>query len=118
MRLFAVRIFVDDYAAARSFYVETLGLPVAWEMAELAAIGLDAGSAQLIVEAAQPQRPEAGLIGRFVGVSLQVEDVDQAYWSLGNRGVPFDTPPERQVWGGTLAHFRDPAGNVLTLLGS
>jgi hypothetical protein len=31
--------------------------------------------------------------------------------------VVFDGPPERQIWGGTLAHFRDHAGNVLTLLG-
>lgn len=118
MRLYAVRIFVDDFDAARAFYAETLQLPVAWEMADLPAIGLDAGGPQLIVETAAPDGPDAHLVGRFVGVSLQVDDVDQAYWSLGNRGVAFDTPPERQVWGGTLAHFRDPAGNVLTLLGS
>jgi predicted enzyme related to lactoylglutathione lyase len=27
-------------------------------------------------------------------------------------------PPEKQPWGGIVAHFRDPDGNVITLLGS
>jgi predicted enzyme related to lactoylglutathione lyase len=33
------------------------------------------------------------------------------------KGVHFTAPPEKQEWGGTLAHFEDPAGNVLTLVG-
>ena len=31
--------------------------------------------------------------------------------------VEFLAPPEKQPWCGSLAHFRDPDGNVLTLLG-
>jgi hypothetical protein len=33
------------------------------------------------------------------------------------RGVEFLSPPERQPSNGTLAHLRDPDGNILTLLG-
>jgi hypothetical protein len=29
----------------------------------------------------------------------------------------FHAPPEKQEWGGTLAHLKDSAGNVLTLVG-
>ena len=54
---------------------------------------------------------------RFVAVSLQVEDVQAVYEELVAKGVEFLGPPERMGWGGTLAHFRDPDGNVLTLPG-
>ena len=49
------------------------------------------------------------MVGRFVGVS--------AYETLAARGVDFVGPPEKQPWGGVLAHLRDPDGNILTLLG-
>jgi uncharacterized glyoxalase superfamily protein PhnB len=46
-----------------------------------------------------------------------VADVELAYRCLRDRGVEFPGPPERQAWGGLLAHFRDPDGNVITLVG-
>ncbi|MEM7427426.1 MAG: VOC family protein [Pseudomonadota bacterium] len=118
MKLYGIRIFVDDLDQAKLFYRDTLGLPVVWEM-EGTAIGFDAG-AQLIVE---PVAPDAGpedraLVGRFVGCSLQVDDIEETYRALSATGVLFDSLPEKQFWGGTLAHFRDPSGNVLTLLGT
>jgi uncharacterized glyoxalase superfamily protein PhnB len=65
-----------------------------------------------------PNDPEtAALVGRFAGVSLQVPDVLAAYELLLAKSVDFEGPPERQSWGGTLAHLRDPDGNVITLLG-
>ena len=56
-------------------------------------------------------------MGRFLGVSLRVDDIDGVYHDLTQKGVAFDAPPEQQAWGGKLAHFEDPDGNVLTLLG-
>lgn len=117
MRLYGVRIFVDDFAAARQFYAETLGLEIAWEMAEHGVAGFKVGSAELIVEAIGSHREYADLVGRFVGVSLQVKDIEATWRDLSAKGVEFETPPEKQFWGGTLAHFKDPADNVLTLLG-
>ena len=35
---------------------------------------------------------------------------------LEGKGVRFVRPPKRQPWGGRLAHFSDPDGNVVTLL--
>lgn len=117
MRLYGVRVFVDDFAAARRFYAETLGLEIDWEMAEAGAAGFKVGAATLIVEAAGRDREYGDLVGRFVGVSLEVDDIEATWRALSARGVEFEAPPEKQPWGGTLAHFRDPAGNVLTLLG-
>lgn len=36
---------------------------------------------------------------------------------MRSRGVHFTDPPEEQPCGGSLAHFPDPVGNILTLLG-
>jgi uncharacterized glyoxalase superfamily protein PhnB len=66
------------------------------------------------------RRADAGsaeLVGRFVGVSLQVEGIDATHATLVARGVRFSSPPELQPWGGSLANFEDPDGNVLTLFG-
>ncbi|GMG81782.1 hypothetical protein LNKW23_09950 [Paralimibaculum aggregatum] len=115
MQLYGVRIFVDDLAAAREFYGETLGLAAVWEMPD--AVGYGAGGATLIVETEDPAGPDGELVGRFVGVSLAVEDIAAAHRDLAARGVVFHGAPTAQPWGGMLAHFDDPAGNTLTLLG-
>lgn len=117
MKLYGVRIFVDDFQAARTFYAGTLGLPVAWEMAEQGAFGVIVGGPQLIIEAVEPGGDDDARVGRFIGVSLQVDDIHSSHARLRDRGVVFTGPPERQDWGGWLAHFDDPAGNTLTLLG-
>jgi lactoylglutathione lyase len=75
--------------------------------------------AQLVLERVDPSDAEGrALVGRFVGVTLEVPDVLATYEHLVARGVDFVEPPEKQPWGGILAHFRDPDGNVLTLSGS
>ncbi len=113
--LSALRIFVDDLAGARDFYEDTLGLPLVWT-AE-GALGFDVG-VSLIVESvpADADDDDRALVGRFVGCSFAVDDIDAHYTELAGRGVTFHGPPAHQQWGGHLAHFDDPAGNVLTLV--
>ncbi len=75
--------------------------------------------AQLVLERVDPSDSEGrALVGRFVGVSLEVPDVLATYERLVARGVDFVEPPEKQAWGGMLAHLRDPDGNVITLVGT
>ncbi|HKY95792.1 MAG TPA: VOC family protein [Kiloniellales bacterium] len=118
MRLYGIRIFVDDLEAARHFYERDLGLPVKWTHAKIA-VGYDLG-VDLIVEEvdAEAEENDQALVGRFVGASIAVDDIDSVYETLTAKGVAFVGPPERQAWGGKLAHFEDPSGNVLTLLGA
>jgi catechol 2,3-dioxygenase-like lactoylglutathione lyase family enzyme len=115
MQLVAIRIFVDDLTAARRFYQETLGLPLAWD--EEDSLGFDVGG-NLIVESVprSAKAEDRALVGRFVGCSLEVNNVEKACKALSAKGVVFTGPPERQPWGGTLAHFKDPSGNILTLV--
>ncbi len=118
MKLYALRIFVDDLAAARAFYRDVLGLSVVWDHEETA-FGLDVGTS-LIIEAVAPDAPaeDRAMVGRFVGCSLQVEDMGAEHARLSAAGVHFHGAPAKQYWGGTLAHFDDPAGNTLTLFGA
>ncbi len=117
-KLFAVRVFVTDWDRAIRFYSETLGMPVAFRSDEIGWAQMATGEGQLALERVDPSDQEGqALIGRFVGVSLQVSDILMTYQTLAERGVEFLAPPEKQPWGGMLAHLRDPDGNILTLLG-
>lgn len=113
MRVNAMRVFVDDLAKARAFYEKKLGWPVAFSDEKAGVIGYDLG-VTVIVENGDGHEP--GLVGRFTGVSIWVDDIDAAHKSLTKGGVAFDGPPEAMSWGGRLAHFKDPAGNTLTLV--
>jgi lactoylglutathione lyase len=46
-----------------------------------------------------------------------VMNIEQVCQELISKGVEFEGLPVKQPWGGVLAHFRDPDGNVITLLG-
>lgn len=110
--LYAARIFVSDLDAARQFYGETIGLRVAFDMGD--AVGFEAG-ALLIVEREYGNTPES-LVGRFLGLSLQVDDVAATVDRLETAAVRIVGRPQRQPWGGILAHVADPSSNTLSLV--
>lgn len=49
-------------------------------------------------------------------VNLGVSDIHATYRELTAQGVEFIRPPEREHWGGWVATFPDPDGNLLQLL--
>jgi catechol 2,3-dioxygenase-like lactoylglutathione lyase family enzyme len=111
----AVRIFVDDVERARHFYRDILELSEAWATPDCAMFDLDGKN--VLLEKVAADDPEHDLVGRFLAVSFNVDDIDAAYRKLTAKGVSFSGPPERQGWGGTLAFPSDPDGNILTLVG-
>ena len=119
-KIYAVRVFVRDWERAVRFYTETLGMKTTFADAEMGWAELGTGEAHLAIERwpEGESDDEEELVGRYVGVSLTVADVQKSYETLRERGVEFLAPPSQQPWGGVLASFRDPEGNVLTLLGS
>ncbi len=111
----AIRVFTFDMAAARPFYTETLGLKATLTTDDIAIF--DTGGARLILETAdRDDADERDLVGRFVGLSFTVDNIDGVCTELRNRGARLDNPPAQQDWGGTLAHVKDPDGNILTLV--
>jgi uncharacterized glyoxalase superfamily protein PhnB len=78
----------------------------------------ETGEAVLAIEASEPDEDEGDEFqAGFLAISLQVDDIHAVYEELRTKGVEFLGPPETMAWGGTLAYFKDPDGNVLTLLG-
>ena len=49
-------------------------------------------------------------------VNLQTQDIHSDYQSLSRQGVQFIRLPEQEHWGGWVATFLDPDGNILQLL--
>ena len=47
---------------------------------------------------------------------LGVDDIRSEHARLASEGVEFIRPPEQEHWGGWVATFKDPDGNVLQLL--
>ena len=118
MQLYAIRIFVRRWSEACEFYHSTLGLKERFRDDDIGWAEYDLGGPCFGVERVQPGDADGeAMVGRFVGVSLRVDDIAAAYASLRDQGVRFATPPEKQGWGGSLAHFYDPDDNQLTLLG-
>lgn len=118
MKIYAVRILVDDWVSACKFYEEMLGLTLEFKDDSFGWAEFDVGGAKFGIErvAADAPAEDKALIGRFVGVSLQVDDVQSTYDDLIAKGVEFTAAPEKQPWGGVLAHFKDTSGNVITLM--
>ncbi len=118
LSLYVIRVFVRDWPTSVDFYEQVLELPPQIRDDEMGWAQFAAGGASLAVERVAPGDAEAeALSGRFVGASLHTPDIQATYQTLCARGVKFLSEPEHQPWGGMLAHFEDPDGNVLTLLG-
>ena len=108
MKVYGIQILVDDIVAARAFYVDTLGLKLAWEIPEMGAFGVEVEPIQFIVTVMGEERTMGGAPGRFIGVSIAVDDMDSVYRDLTAKGVPFEGPPQQQPWGGAPAVTVEP----------
>jgi len=112
-----LRVFVSDISRAQPFYQDILGLPLARGGASQGYLLFKPAGINILVESCEANDREGrSLIGRFVGLSFRVQDVQQAYEELTSRRVAFSGAPEVQPWGGTLAHIYDPDRNILTLV--
>ena len=109
----------DDIPRAKQFYGETLGLDVTDEMDGL---GLQlAGGGQVFVYPKADHQPAA-----FTVLNFPVDDVDTAVERLAAAGVRFEQyegplqTDEKGIHRGdgepTIAWFKDPAGNILSVL--
>ncbi len=109
---------VDDVPKAHRFYGETLGLKTSAEHG-LLTLHL-AGGRDTLVYPKSDHEPATYTILNF-----PVDDIDAAVDELGKRGIRFERYEgfeqdakgiSREPGGPPIAWFRDPAGNILSVL--
>jgi catechol 2,3-dioxygenase-like lactoylglutathione lyase family enzyme len=118
-RIGYVVVFVRDWDGAMRFYGDLLGIEVVRRQDRdgFAEFRFPAGGPNLLVEQVDKTDVEArALVGQFVGMSVTARDIRGAYEQLSARGVRFEAAPSHQSWGGMLAHFYDPDGNMWSLV--
>ena len=108
-----VVIWTDSLDRLVAFYRDTLGL--APHSARPGFVAFKWGDVRLSLGTHSDVRGPTKDPFRIM-VNLGVEDIHAAYQTLSARGVHFLRPPEKEHWGGWVASFSDPDGNVLQLL--
>lgn len=112
---------VDDIAKAKEFYGKTLGLEVT-EDEEMGMLTLKiAGGANILVYPKDNHEPAT-----FTIMNFPVTDIDRAVDQLTEAGVRFERydmpgldPDGKGIYrwqGPAMAWFKDPAGNILSVL--
>lgn len=111
-----ININVTDFAAAVAFYSQVLGLQQEFADESFGYASYAAGPIRLGVARIDPQDEEQRqLVGRHTGVGFSVEDLAAAHQELAEKGVRFTMEPQKQPWGGFMALFADPEGNIFYL---
>ncbi|HEY9381674.1 MAG TPA: VOC family protein [Burkholderiales bacterium] len=109
---------VDDIAKAKAFYGETLGLDVSEEHGMLD-LHL-AGGVEVLIYPKPNHEPAT-----FTILNFPVDDIEKTVDRLSARGVRFEQyegeieTDERGIFRGEgplIAWFKDPAGNILSVL--
>jgi catechol 2,3-dioxygenase-like lactoylglutathione lyase family enzyme len=106
---------VDDIPKAKAFYGDTLGLEVT-EHNGLLNLHIAGGSTVLVYP--KPNHTPA----TFTILNFPVDDIDKAVAELTKRGITFEHYPNTDTQGVSrgegplIAWFKDPAGNILSVL--
>lgn len=111
LRIGYVNVFVSDFRQSLVFYRDVLGLTPNRIDEDWGYGSFHAGAVSFAIAKAN----DPALLGRHTGIGFIVDDIDATYDKLREAGVDFEMPPTPQPWGGTLALFKDPDGNIFYL---
>ena len=111
---------VDDLDQAREFYGETLGIKTSVMSEENGLMSLDLAGDRATLVYVKPDFTPA----TYTILNFPVDDIDQAVDELAGRGVRFERydafdQDEKGIARGpgpAIAWFKDPAGNILSVL--
>jgi len=126
MKLNGIRLLVENFDEAFTFYSEKLGLPVTWGSigGQYASFDIGNGSdglsifpSDLMAQAIGNSDLELPLGCREkTAIILDVENVDEIYKELSAKGVEFiNDPTDMTGWGIRTVHLRDTEGNLIEL---
>ena len=105
---------VIDYQRSIAFHRDVIGFPLLISDEKFQFARFQAGDVTFaVVGGAGKERESRGDV--HAGIAICVPDVDAAYRELSAKGVRFAMPPTKQPWGGYMALFADPDGNIFYL---
>jgi len=106
-------VHVRDFERAVAFYSDILGLRPEFTDPGFNYARFDVAGMSFAV--ARDPAATGPVEDRQTGIGMVVPDVDAASAELKAKGVRFTLEPGRQPWGGYMAMFADPDGNVFYL---
>ena len=103
----------SHFESMRSFYADILGLSVRSVRKEF--INFELNSFRLTIAVHSEIKNSARDPLRIM-INLGTARIQETYNMLTNKGVSFLREPEQESWGGWIATFTDPDGNIIQLL--
>jgi predicted enzyme related to lactoylglutathione lyase len=103
----------ERFEAMARFYRDRLGLTPRTSKSDF--INFDWGGVRLSVSVHDRVRGASRDPFRIM-VNLAVDDIRAVHARLAGAGVGFTRPPETEDWGGQVASFLDPDGNLIQLM--
>ncbi|WP_111562676.1 VOC family protein [Rhizobium sp.] len=100
-----------DRNAARSFYQDILGLELLMDHGWIATYGSDQQMAVQVSVAS-----EGGSGTRVPGLSIEVDDVDEAFSAMSAAGFEITYGPADEPWGVRRFYVRDPFGTLVNIV--
>ena len=115
-RIGYVIVGVKSLDAAVAFYRDVMGFQLLHSEPQFNFAAFQVGALQFSLAASEGGDDSVhGSGNRNTGIGFQVADVDAAHAELAAKGVHFTMPPSKQPWGGYMAMFADPDGNIFYL---
>jgi catechol 2,3-dioxygenase-like lactoylglutathione lyase family enzyme len=126
MKFSNVRLLVKDYKKCFRFYTGQLGLEPAWGDEEgcYASFKVAEGIEGFAIFVSDYMAPAVGNADKTQPegyrekslVSFEVENVDETFQTLSNKGITFvNQPMDMPDWGMRVVHLRDPEDNLIEL---
>ena len=102
------RVFVNDFHKCVGFYEHKLGLRLEFSSNDHAEF--QTSGPKLILEKIDRDNVSESemYVGRFIGLSFRVKEMNRTYQRLTALGIEFTGPPQTTPWGGMVTHFYDP----------
>jgi catechol 2,3-dioxygenase-like lactoylglutathione lyase family enzyme len=113
MRLNTVRIPCRNWNDAERFYALLLNSQPSFGSPADGYLGFVIDNVNILLE---PEESAGFQCGRYLGFSLEVPAIAAFHANMQAQGVKFLGPPERQFWGGIMAHVEDPDGNSFSIV--
>lgn len=115
-----VTLFVDDLPAAKRFYADVFGLPVAFEDADSVVFRFGSTLVNLLAVSAASELITPASPGRLDTparsvMTIEVDDVDAVTAHVTARGAVLLNGPMDRPWGVRTSSFRDPSGHIWEL---